>query len=117
MMLVWDFDEKAMTTRAEELSGGGTEFPFQMMEFAGTVSYALTVAYGFAETYEERFDESFGEGAWRALSPEERGRALAATAHEHFVADLELQDDDFWIRIWDEPTPETARKELSRGAV
>lgn len=116
MMLVWDFDEKAMTTRAEELSGG-TEFPFQMMEFAGTVSYALTVAYGFAETYEERFDESFGEGAWRALSLEERGRVLAATAHEHFVADLELQDDDFWIRIWDEPTPETARKELSCGAV
>lgn len=116
MMLVWDFDEKALTTRAEELSGG-TEFPFQMMEFAGTVSYALTVAYGFAETYEKRFDESYGEGAWRTLSPEVRGRVLAATAHEHFIADLELQDDDFWIRIWDEPAPETARKELNRGAV
>ncbi len=116
MMLVWDFDEKALTTRAEELSGG-TEFPFQMMEFAGTVSYALTVAYEFAETYEKRFDESFGEGAWRTLSPEARGRVLAATAHEHFVADLDLTSDDFGIRLWDEPTPETARKELSCGAV
>lgn len=116
MMLVWDFDEKALTTRAEELSGG-TEFPFQMMEFAGTVSYALTVAYEFAETDDYEDDESFGEGAWRTLSPEARGRVLAATVHEHFIADLELQDDDFWIRIWDEPTPETARKELSCGAV
>ena len=114
-MYSWDFDEQAITTRAEELSGG-TEFPFQMMEFAGTVSYALTVAYGFAETYEERFDESFGEGAWQALSPKERGRVLAATAHEHFIADLDLLGDDFDARMWDEPTSETASAELSRGA-
>lgn len=115
-MFVWNFDEKALTTRAEELSGG-TEFPFQMMEFAGTVSYALTVAYEFAETYEKRFDESFGEGAWEALSPEERGRVLAATAHEHFIADLDLMGDDFDVRMWDEPSLETVRKELRRGAV
>lgn len=115
-MYSWDFDEQALTARAEELSGGA-EFPFQMMDFAGTVSYALTVACVFAETYEQRFDESFGEGAWRALSPEERGRVLAAAAHEHFIADLDLESDDFDVRIWDEPTPETARKELNRGAV
>lgn len=115
-MYSWDFDEQALTARAEELSGGA-EFPFQMMDFAETVSYALTVACVFAETYEQRFDESFGEGAWRALSPEERGRVLAATAHEHFIADLDLESDDFDVRIWDEPTPETARKELNRGAV
>lgn len=115
-MYSWDFDEQALATRAEELSGG-TAFPYQMMEYAGTVAYALTVACVFAETYEQRFDESFGEGAWRALSSEERGRVLAATAHEHFIADLDLVSDDFDIRIWDEPTPETARKELSRGAV
>lgn len=116
MMLVWDFDEQALATRAEELTGG-TEFPFQMMEFAGTVSYALTVAYEFAETYEKRFDESFGEGAWQALSPEERGRVLAATAHEHFLADLDLLGDDFDVRMWDEPTPDTAAGELNRNAV
>lgn len=114
-MYSWDFDEQALATRAEELTGG-TEFPFQMMEFAGTVSYALTVAYGFAETYEERFDESFGEGAWRALSPEERARVLAATAFEHFLADMDLTADDFDARMWDEPTPETAGDELKRIA-
>ena len=115
-MYSWDFDEQALATRAEELVGG-TSFPLQMMEYAGTVAYAQEVAFHLARTYEYHFDESFGEGAWQALSPEERGRVLAATAHEHFIADLELQDDDFWIRIWDEPTPETARKELSCGAV
>lgn len=115
-MYSWDFDEQALATRAEELSGG-TAFPYQMMEYAGTVAYAQDVVLYFAETYEQRFDESFGEGAWRALSPEERGRVLAVTSHEHFIADLDLVSDDFDVRIWDEPTPETARKELSRGAV
>ena len=115
-MYSWDFDEQALATRAEELTGG-TAFPPQMMEYAGTVAYAQEVAFHFAATYERRFDESFGEGAWQALSPEERGRVLAATAHEHFLADLDLLGDDFDVRMWDEPTPETARKELSRGAV
>ena len=60
-----------------------------------------------------------GEGvrAWQALSPEERGRVLAATAHEHFIADLDLMGDDFDVRMWDEPSLETVRKELRRGAV
>lgn len=115
-MYSWDFDEQALATRAEELSGG-TAFPYQMMEYAGTVAYAQEVAFHLAATYEWHFDESFGEGAWQALSPEERGRVLAATAHEHFIADLELPYDDFDARMWDEPTPETARDELSRGAV
>ncbi len=114
-MFVWDFDEQALATRAEELTGG-TAFPLQMMEYAGTVAYAQEVAFHFAATYERRFDESFGEGTWQALSPEERGRVLAATAHEHFVADLDLTSDDFGIRLWDEPTPETARGELKRIA-
>lgn len=115
-MYSWDFDEQALATMAEELVGG-TSFPLQMMEYAGTVAYAQEVAFHLAATYEQRFDESFGEGAWRALSPEERGRVLAATAHEHFIADLGLLGDDFGVRMWDEPAPETARKELSRGAV
>lgn len=115
-MFVWNFDEQALATRAEELTGG-TAFPLQMMEYAGTVAFAQEAAFHFAATYERRFDESFGEGAWQALSPEERGRVLAATAHEHFLADLDLLGDDFDVRMWDEPTPETARKELSRGAV
>lgn len=114
-MYSWDFDEQALATKAEELTGG-TAFPFQMMEYAGTVAYAQEVAFYFAATYEQRFGESFGEGAWRALSPEERGRVLAATAHEHFVADLDLTSDDFEIRLWDEPTHETARGELKRIA-
>lgn len=87
-----------------------------MMEYAGTVAYAQEVAFHFAATYERRFDESFGEGAWQALSPEERGRVLAATAHEHFVADLHLTSDDFGIHLWDEPTPDTAAGELNRNA-
>lgn len=78
-MYSWDFDEQALATMAEELVGG-TSFPLQMMEYAGTVAYAQEVAFHLAATYEQRFDESFGEGAWRALSPEERGRVLAATA-------------------------------------
>lgn len=115
-MYTWDFDEQVLATRAEELTGG-TAFPLQMMEYAGTVAYAQEVAFHFAATYERRFDESFGEGAWQALSPEERGRVLAATAHEHFVADLDLTSDDFGIRLWDEPTPDTAAGELNRNAV
>ena len=80
------------------------------------MAYAQEVAFHFAATYERRFDESFGEGTWEALSPEERGRVLAATAHEHFVADLDLTSDDFGIRLWDEPTPDTAAGELNRNA-
>ena len=114
-MFVWNFDEQALATRAEELTGG-TAFPLQMMEYAGTVAYAQEVAFHFAATYERRFDESFGEGAWHALSPEERGRVLAATAHEHFVSYLDLTSDDFGIRLWDEPTPDTAAGELNRNA-
>lgn len=115
-MYSWDFDEQALATRAEELVGG-TSFPLQMMEYAGTVAYAQEVAFHLARTYEYHFDESFGEGAWQALSPEERGRVLAATAHEHFIADLDLMGDDFDVRMWDEPSLETVRKELRRGAV
>lgn len=37
-MYSWDFDEQALATRAEELSGG-TAFPYQMMEYAGTVAW------------------------------------------------------------------------------
>lgn len=114
-MYSWDFDEQALATRAEELTGG-TAFPLQMMEYAGTVAYAQEVAFHFAATYEWRFDESFGEDAWQALSPEERGRVLAATAHEHFLADLDLVGDRFENRIWDEPTPDTAAGELNRNA-
>ena len=112
-MYSWDFDEQALATRAEELSGG-TAFPSQMLEYAGTVAYAQEVAFHLAATYESHFDESFGEGAWQALSPEERGRVLATTAHEHFIADMDLTGDDFDVRMWDEPTPETARGELNR---
>lgn len=115
-MFVWNFEEQALATRAEELTGG-TAFPLQMMEYAGTVAYAQEVAFHFAATYERRFDESFGEGAWQALSPEERGRVLAAAAHEHFLADLDLTSVDFGIRLWDEPTPDTAAGELNRNAV
>lgn len=114
-MCSWDFDEQALAARAEELIGG-TAFPFQMMVYAGTVAYARYVALDFGEEYEQRFDESFGEGAWRALSPKERGRVLAATAHEHFIADMDLTADDFHARMWDEPTPETAGDELKRIA-
>lgn len=106
-MFVWNFDEQALATRAEELTGG-TAFPLQMMEYAGTVAYAQEVAFHFAATYERRFDESFGEGAWQALSPEERGRVLA---------DLDLVGDRFENRIWDESTPDTAAGELNRNAV
>lgn len=116
-MYAWDFDEQALAKRVEELTGGTTAFPYQMREYAGAMAYAQDVVLYFSETYEQRFDESFGEGAWRALSPEERGRVLAATAHQHFIADLDLVSDDFEDRMWDEPTPETARKELSCGAV
>lgn len=115
-MYSWDFDEQALVTRAEELTGG-TAFPLQMMEYAGTVAYAQEVAFHLAATYERRFDESFGEGAWQALSPEERGRVLAATAHEHFLADLDLLGDDFDVRIWDDSTPATAAGELNCNAV
>ena len=61
MMLVLDFDEKALATRAEELTGG-TTFPFQMMEYAGTVAYAQEVAFHFAATYERRFRPRSVEG-------------------------------------------------------
>lgn len=109
------FDEQALAARAEELSGG-TAFPFQMMEYAGTVAYARYVAFDFGDAYEQRFDESFGEGAWRALTPEERGKVLAATAYQHFIADMDLTGDDFDARMWDEVTPGTAANELSRSA-
>ena len=114
-MFVWDFDKQALATRAEELTGG-TTFPLQMMEYAGTVAYAQEVAFHFAATYERRFDESFGEGAWQALSPEERGRVLAASMTA-FLGDLDLVGDRFENRIWDESTSDTAAGELNRNAV
>lgn len=87
-----------------------------MMVYAGTVAYAHYAAFDFGDTYEKRFDEFFGEGAWRALTPEQRGSVLAATAYEHFVADMDLTGDDFDARMWDRFTPDTAADELSRLA-